>query len=150
MNHFTHLDDMTILAIGVVIAVVLMIVLRGTGKRLVVPTARLKLSGDGAYAYDIGGADAYQLAMERIGGSSSFEAEHECTAELVPEPPKPGTVSAIHVKVEGATVGFIAPEEAALFHEVLRGRPARCEAIIMGARGYQAVMLDLKWPPTLV
>ena len=150
MNHFTHLDDMTILAIAVVVAVVVILLLRGTGTRLVVPTARLKMRGDGAYAYDIGGADTYQLAMERIGGRSSFEAEHECTAELIPDAPKPGTVSAIHVNIEGATVGFIVPEEAALFHEVLRGRPARCEAIILGSRGYQTVMLDLKWPPTLV
>ncbi len=149
MNHFSYLDDMTVLAIAVVVAVVVILLLRGTGQRLVVPTARLKMRGDGAYAYDIGGADSYQLAMERIGGGSSFEAEHECTAELIPDPPKPGTVPAIHVTIEGATVGFVVEEEAALFHEVLRGRPARCDAIILGSRGYQRVMLDLKWPPRL-
>lgn len=149
MNHFTHLDDMTILAIAVLVAVVLILVLRGTGKRLVLPTARLKMRGDGAYAYDVGGADTYQLAMERIGGRTAFEAEHECTAELIPDAPKPGTVAALQVVVEGATVGFIVPEEAAVFHEVLRGRPARCDAIILGARGYQKVMLDLQWPPAL-
>lgn len=149
MDYFSRLDELTILAIGVVVAVAIILLLRGTGKRLVVPTARFKLSGDGAYAYDIGGAETYQLAMERIAGRSSFEAEHECTAELIPDPAKPGTVPAIHVNIEGAVVGFIVPEEAALFHEVLRGRPARCEAIIMGDRGYQSVMLDLKWPPAL-
>lgn len=149
MNHFSILDDITILTLAVVVAVALILLLRGSGKRLVIPTARLKMRGDGAYAYDIGGADTYQLAMERIAGRSSFEAEHECTAELIPDPPKPGTVPAIHVSVEGAIVGFIVPEEAALLHEVLRGRPARCEAIIMGERGYQRVMLDLKWPPAL-
>lgn len=147
MNHFTHLDDMTILAIVVVVAVIIILVLRSNGQRVVVPTARLKMRGDGAYAYDVGGADTYQLAMERIGGRSS--SEHECTAELIPDTPKPGTVAAIQVMVEGATVGFIVPEEAALVHEVLRGRPARCEAIIMGGRGHQKVMLDLKWPPAL-
>lgn len=143
-------DHMTLLAGVVAIAIALIILLRWTGQRVVVPKARLALKGDGSFDYDVAGTSAHQPVLARIAGRSGALGE-ERVAELTPLASQAGESTAIWVHVEGARVGEIAARDVAAFHAVLAGRPARCNAVVIDDElaGGLVVKLDVIWPPRL-
>ncbi|QIB35671.1 hypothetical protein [Ancylobacter pratisalsi] len=142
---------MTLLTLGVVAAVAIIILLRWTGQRYVPPKARLALKGDGSFEYGVTGTGEHQPLLARVAGHSPPSSGQECIAELLPERDGSGETKAIRVCVEGAPVGQIAPDEISVFEAVLKGRPARCDAIVVrGTRSNTLQLkLDLIWPPSL-
>ncbi|MCS0505339.1 hypothetical protein [Ancylobacter mangrovi] len=149
-QYLGRFDHMTLLAIAVAAAVVIIIALRWTGQRYVAPKARLALSGDGSFEYGVAGADAHQPALGRIAGRNPPASGQECLAELIPEAAQTGELTAIWVRVEEARVGHVAVHEIVHFEKVLKGRAARCDAIVVGsARSGLQLRLDLVWPPQL-
>lgn len=149
LDHFLQ-DHMTLLAGGVAVAIALIILLRWTGQRVVVPQARAALKGDGSFDYDVAGTSAHQPVLARIAGRSGSIGE-ERIAELTPLPSQAGESTAIWVHVEGARVGEIAARDVAAFHAVLAGRPAQCDAVVIDddLAGGLIVRLDVMWPPQL-
>lgn len=149
LDHFLQ-DHMTLLAGGVAVAIALIILLRWTGQRVVVPQARAALKGDGSFDYDVAGTSAHQPVLARIAGRSGSAGE-ERVAELTPLPSQAGESTAIWVHVEGARVGEIAARDVEAFHAVLVGRPARCDAVVIDddLAGGLVVKLDVMWPPRL-
>lgn len=116
-----------------------------------------EFEGDGSYDYDIVGESSYQDAISRIvGGSTDESVEHECYAIVAPEPSNKHDKNAIKVIIDGTIVGYIPRSETDHFHPILAGRPAGCEALIVGGwnrgrrgRGHFGVKLDIEWPPTI-
>lgn len=142
------LDHISLLALGVAGALLLIVLLRWMGERVVAPQAGAMLGGDGDYDYAVAGSDEHQPVLGRIAGRPGREG-HDCIAELVPDVARNGELRGIWVLIDGARVGHIKPSEMGAFHEVMDGRPARCEAIIVSDDGLLRVRLDTVWPPRL-
>ncbi|CAA0092277.1 Uncharacterised protein [Starkeya nomas] len=150
LDRLLQYDHMTLLAGAVAGAVALIILLRWVGQRVVVPKTRLALVGDGSFDYDIAGTDGHQPVLARIAGRTPSSLGEECIAELLTAVTKAGEVEAIVVHVEGARVGEIPARDLLHFHAAAKGRPARCEAVVL--RGHAEdlrVRLDVAWPPRL-
>lgn len=152
LDHILELDHLTLIAGAVAVAAALMILLRWTGQRVVMPEARLALAGDGSFEYEIAGTEAHQPALIRIAGRSPSELGEECVAELVPTLTSAGELTAIAVYLEAAHVGEVAARDIPRFHAAMRGARARCDAlVVIGDRsGGLHVKLDIVWPPRLV
>lgn len=142
------LDHMTLLALGVAAAVLLIVALRWMGERVVAPQAVAELKGDGNYDYAVAGSEEHQPVLGRIAGRPGRDG-HDCTAELLPDVARTGHLRGIWVLVDGARVGHIPPGETGHFHAVIGGRPARCEALIVTQDGELSVRIDTVWPPRL-
>ncbi|MBS9476289.1 hypothetical protein [Ancylobacter radicis] len=143
------LDHISLLALGVAAAVLLIIVLRWMGERVAPSAAGVPLEGDGSFDYTIAGTSDHQPVLGRIAGHPDTDG-HDCTAELVPDMARTGELRGIWVLVDGARVGHILPAETAMFHAVMGGRRGRCEAVIaVHADGELVVRLDTVWPPRL-
>lgn len=147
----TAYEPMTLLAAGVALAVAIIVVLRWTGQRYVAPKARLALRGDGSFEYGVAGTEAHQPVLARVAGHSPPSSGQECTAELLPERARGGEMRAIWVCVEGVRVGQVVADEIPAFDAALRGRPARCDAVVVRASRSETLQLklDLTWPPSL-
>ncbi|MDQ0512351.1 hypothetical protein [Ancylobacter amanitiformis] len=146
----SRIEHMTLLALVIVAAVVLIVVLRLLGRRSVAPQASQTLQGDGGYDYPVAGADDHQAVLGRIAGRHVPAEGTDCTAELLPDVSRAGELRAIWVTVEGARIGHIAPLEVPHFNAALDGRAARCEAVVVASKmGRLSVKLDTVWPPRL-
>ena len=113
----------------------------------------VKLASSGSYDFDIVGESNYQKALESIAGRSDESAEHYCTATLEHEMFNKYDKRAVKVSIDGKTVGYIARDVTEAFHEVMKGRTATADAIIVGgwSRGKRGsgsfgVKLDLDVP----
>lgn len=155
LDQILSLDHISLLAIGVAISAGLIIVLRWTGQKVVIPRARLVLQGDGAFDYPVECHDEYRPLLVAIAGRSPANVGEECVVELKPETgrQKASTTvdGVIAVVIEGTRIGQIPPRDAPLFHDVLKGHSARCNAVvaIRSSGGEVSVRLDIGWPPNL-
>lgn len=151
LDHTLELDHLTLIAGAVAVAAALIILLRWTGQRVVMPQARLALAGDGSFEYEVTGTQAHQPALTRIAGQSPPELGEECVAELVPIITSGGEPTAIEVHLEGAHVGEVAARDIPRFHAAMRGARVRCDAMVIGGGRSDGlhVRLDTVWPPRL-
>jgi len=138
------------------------VVCRYCGRGLEGPKAPVRLKGDDDYGFEIVGESHYQEALSTIcGGPCEDGHEHECVAELLPEPSNPYDANAVMVRIQGKTVGYLSKEWAPLYLAALKalgheGAPATCNAIINGGwertrrgevdRGSFGVELDMVMP----
>jgi hypothetical protein len=114
------------------------------------------LSGDGSFDVKVVGASRRQTELELIcGGRDEHGVEHECLAELIPEPNNPHDRNAIRVEIDGHHVGYLSRENAVQLRAELRkgkvqGMRLTCDALIVGGwdrgdgdQGHFGVRLDL-------
>jgi hypothetical protein len=121
--------------------------------------SRLFLEGDHEFGFEVVGESKYQDALSNICGGHCEEGhEHECLAELVPEPDNPYDPNAVAVLIEGEKVAYLSRFDAKRYLDELArlghaGDRASCDAMINGGwdrggreKGYFGVELDLAWP----
>ena len=121
--------------------------------------SRLFLEGDHEFGFEVVGESKYQDALSNICGGHCEEGhEHECVAELVPEPDNPYDPNAVAVLIEGEKVAYLSRFDAKRYLDELArlghaGDRASCNAMINGGwdrggrdKGYFGVELDVAWP----
>ncbi|MBC8719309.1 HIRAN domain-containing protein [Ochrobactrum sp. Marseille-Q0166] len=116
-------------------------------------SGQIIVSGDGDYDFNVVGESNYQHALEAIAGRSDESAEYYCTAQLIPEPTNEYDKRAIRVDIDGRPVGYIPRDETSDFHNILNGRSASVDAVIVGGwvrgrrgDGHFGVKLDVAYP----
>ncbi|MDR6431007.1 HIRAN domain-containing protein [Brucella pseudogrignonensis] len=116
-------------------------------------SGNITVSGDGEYDFNVVGESHYQRALEDIAGRSDESAEYYCTAKLIPEPTNEYDKRAIRVDIDSRPVGYIPRDVTSDFHNILNGRSAAVDAVILGGwergrrgDGHFGVKLDVAYP----
>jgi hypothetical protein len=114
------------------------------------------LVGGARYEVEIVGAERYQPALEAICGPRQSKGIRRFeTARLILEDKNPQDRSAVQVEIRCRTVGYLGPEQALSYRQLLVKRDApraagQCQALISGGwfssdgrKGPYEVCLDL-------
>lgn len=84
------------------------------------------IQGSGDYGCEVVGESRYQDALERIVGERTEDgAEHECIAQIVPEPKNRHDRNAMRIDIDGATVGYLSRGDAVILRKLLRDQGVR-------------------------
>jgi hypothetical protein len=122
-------------------------------------SSALFLAGEGEFAFEVVGESKYQDALSAIcGGHCKDGHQHECIAELVPEPDNPYDKNAVAVVIKRRTVAYLSRDNAKWYLQELArlgrsGERASCRAMINGGwdrgrrgKGHFGVELDVASP----
>lgn len=119
------------------------------------PRGIVFLEGEDEFECNVVGESHYQANIDQIvGGKTRDGHEHECMADLVPEPDNRHDPNAIAVEIDGLKVGYLSRPHAKVLTKILRSRRlagAQAKAVIVGGwtgwkgaeDGHYGVRLDI-------